>query len=152
MQVCYKKYVVIVAVAALAFAAGRLSVGRGVVAPRVTVLTRIDTVLVRHPEVLVIKQLAERRERLALADTADSADVVVPMEQSVYRRPEFTAYVSGHKARLDSIEVFSRTVESVVVKKVKPRFSVGIQAGYGFTPHGFQPFIGVGVSFNIASF
>ena len=31
------------------------------------------------------------------------------------------------------------------------RWGVGAQAGYGITPAGFQPYLGVGVSFNLFS-
>ena len=36
--------------------------------------------------------------------------------------------------------------------KTKDRFSVGLQAGYGFTTDGFSPYVGLGVQINLFSF
>lgn len=83
----------------------------------------------------------ERAER-------DSADVVVPLVQKRYVGDLYTAYVSGYEARLDSIH-FARERTTVirtqtVVKRKHWGYSVGIQAGYGITAHGFSPYAGVG--------
>ena len=82
-------------------------------------------------------------------DDGDSVEVLVPQEQRVYAGEDYRAYVSGYMPRLDSVQIVRR--ESVVTRTVatKSRFSVGIQAGYGLTPRGFQPYIGVGVSIRI---
>lgn len=85
----------------------------------------------------------------------DSVDVLVPITQKVYEDSTYRAYVSGYNATLDSIYVFRRTeyiTNNVVVKTKPKRFSVGVQAGYGITPRGFQPYIGIGVSVNLFSF
>lgn len=82
----------------------------------------------------------------------DSVDVLVPITQKVYEDSTYRAYVSGFNASLDSIFVHRRTeyITSTKVVKSKPkRFSIGVQAGYGITPKGFQPYIGVGVSVNL---
>lgn len=85
----------------------------------------------------------------------DSVDVLVPITQKVYEDSTYRAYVSGFNANLDSIFVFRRTeyiTNTRVVKSKPKRFSVGVQAGYGMTPKGFQPYIGLGVSVNLFSF
>ena len=80
----------------------------------------------------------------------DSFNVVFPISQKVYTDSLYTAYVSGFEANLDSIFVRSRTMEITrTISKKPPRFGIGIQAGYGITPKGFQPYIGFGAQFNL---
>lgn len=141
-----------VLLAALAFAAGWYA-HPGVRRERtVEVLRRVDTVLVAQPEVMVIRQLAPVAEALPTVSTHDTVLVEVPRTQVVYEQPDFRAYVSGFRPALDSIEVYRHSTTVELPGRKAPRFSVGLQAGYGYTPRGFQPFIGVGVSVNIASF
>lgn len=135
-------------VAVAAFALGRLCNPEKVTPGDVKVFTRIDTVKVVQPEIVVLRPLRQAIERLPLAaDTADTVEVKVPVAQTVYETPDFKAYVSGYRPALDSIFVYGRRTE--IVRPQLPRakrFSVGIQAGYGFTPHGFQPYVGIGLS------
>ena len=138
--------------AAVGFATGYVIHGPGEMreGPDVKVLTRMDTVRVTVPEVMVIQKLAPEKQVLARADDdGDSVEVLVPQEQRVYAGEDYRTYVSGYMPRLDSVQIVRR--ESVVTRTVatKSRFSVGIQAGYGLTPRGFQPYIGVGVSIRI---
>lgn len=83
-------------------------------------------------------------------DTAQT--VVLPITQQVYRDTTYTAWVSGYRPQLDSIEVYPRTL---IVRQTAPsaarprRWSFGIQAGYGYTPKGMQPYIGIGININL---
>ena len=91
----------------------------------------------------------------------DSADVLIddtakmvmlPITQQVYRDTAYTAWVSGFQPQLDSIEVYPRTliVRQTSLPAAKPRrWSMGVQAGYGLTPKGLQPYVGVGVSIRL---
>lgn len=90
--------------------------------------------------------------------TPDSADVVVPITQTVYEDSTYTAYVSGYRASLDSL-IFRMPREVTTITNThyqKPkRWSVGIQVGYGMTLKGtpqFAPYVGIGVSYNLFSF
>ncbi|MDE6564529.1 MAG: hypothetical protein K2L92_06855 [Muribaculaceae bacterium] len=84
---------------------------------------------------------------LPAAEGADSVRAVVPLEQTEYSGDGYRAYVSGYRPRLDSlVTVRSFTAQSTARA---PRFSIGLQAGYGITPRGFQPYLGVGVSYKI---
>ena len=83
----------------------------------------------------------------------DSVSISIPITQSRYETEDYRAYVSGYNARLDSIFVTSRqTVVRIRDPAKKKRFSIGIQAGYGMTPKGFQPYLGLGVSVNLFNF
>ena len=90
--------------------------------------------------------------------TPDSAEVIVPITQTVYEDSTYTAYVSGYRASLDSL-IFRMPREVTTITNThyqKPkRWSVGIQGGYGMTLKGtpqFAPYVGIGVSYNLFSF
>ena len=119
-------------------------------APEVKVLTRVDTLRVTVPEIVVVRAKENVVERLALkSDSTDSMDVCIPMQQTVYRGDAYRAVVSGHMAVLDSIEIFQPVTTLERTHKVKQRVSVGLQGGYGMTPKGFQPYVGIGVTIRI---
>jgi hypothetical protein len=97
-----------------------------------------------------VKNDREQMPKLYASASNDSATVVLPITQKMYSDTDYRAWVSGYEPRLDSIKVFPRTV-TVMETKYKPpsRISVGVQAGYGITPKGLQPYIGVGVNVRI---
>lgn len=83
----------------------------------------------------------------------DSAQLVIPITQKIYEDSTYRAYVSGYHPSLDSIEILRYTEKVYIhVPAKRQRFSFGLQGGYGYTPKGFQPYIGVGVSVNLCSF
>ncbi len=82
--------------------------------------------------------------------SSDSATVVLPITQKMYSDTDYRAWVSGYEPQLDSIKVFPRTVTvRETIYKPPSRFSIGLQGGYGITPKGLQPYIGVGVNVSI---
>lgn len=122
---------------------------------RVTVLRYTDTVRVVVPELVAVRVRGEERAVLPCADSGDSDSVIVkvPVAQSVYAGESYKAYVSGFRAVLDSIEVYSTRTESVVALPERHRrFAVGVQAGVGITPRGVEPFIGVGITLKLWEF
>lgn len=81
--------------------------------------------------------------------TPDSAEVIIPIIQKMYKDSLYQAWVSGYDAKLDSIEVYSRTMEIKIPAPVPTkhkRWGLGLQAGYGY-PNGF--YVGIGVSWNM---
>jgi hypothetical protein len=84
---------------------------------------------------------------------SDSVSVIVPINQSVYQDSTYTAWISGYHAQLDSIYVMSQR-DVITIKEYRPpnRWHVGVAAGYGYTPRGFQPWIGIGLTYSILSF
>lgn len=83
----------------------------------------------------------------------DSAIVELPVMQRHYADSTYEAWVSGPvDPRLDSLRVFAPT--TVITKREwKPPklWHLGVTAGYGYTPHGFQPYIGIGISYSLIS-
>lgn len=130
------------------FLAGMTACGRTETLPgEVRVLTRVDTVRITSPPRVAVRYVKADTVYLPSAEWADSVRAVVPVEQAEYAGDGYRAYVSGYRPRLDSlVTVRTHTVECAP----RPhRFSIGLQAGYGITPRGFQPYIGVGVSYKI---
>lgn len=83
----------------------------------------------------------------------DSVAVEIPITQKHYGDSTYEAWVSGYMPKLDSIRVYART-EKIRVREYKPpnRWHVGVTAGYGYTPHGFEPFIGISLTYSIFDF
>lgn len=86
-------------------------------------------------------------------EQADSADVIIPITQTVYEDSTYRAVISGYNVSLDEMLVFPKREVLTIRPHAKPkRWSVGVQAGYGITPAGFQPYLGVGITCNLFSF
>lgn len=86
----------------------------------------------------------------------DSVSVKIPITQKRYEDSTYTAWVSGYYPVLDSIFVYPRheviTITNTIRQKPK-RWGVGLNVGYGITPkHGMQPYIGIGIQYNLFSF
>lgn len=81
--------------------------------------------------------------------------IFLPREALVYKDSTYRAVVSGVQPRLDSIEIYRPTVTNTVTKYVevqrKTRWGVGLQAGAGFNGKKVQPYLGVGLQYNILS-
>jgi hypothetical protein len=91
---------------------------------------------------------------IMLRDTVIKADTVlveVPIVEREYKSEEYYAIIGGYDPYLKSIEVYPTTKYITTTETLKERkrwgVSLGVQGGYGFTPKGWQPYAGVGVSF-----
>ncbi len=92
-------------------------------------------------------------DSLSVTVKEDSAEVVIPITQTAYETEKYRAYVSGYRAKLDSIFI-NQPITTIRIREPtkSKRFSVGLQVGYGMTPKGFMPYAGIGVSVNLWSF
>lgn len=83
----------------------------------------------------------------------DTVQVLVPIRKYVADDEQYHVEVSGYRVNFDLIQVYPRTEYQVQTVKAKPKWGLGIQAGYGMTVAGTQvnlsPFIGVGVQYNL---
>ena len=130
----------------------------GTVTVKVDTLYLHDTLRVDTPVIVerrvVDTMTVEVTDYLVVHDTAF---VNLPREEVEYRDSSYRAIISGFNPRLEEIELYPQkqiiTIQTETVKTVtsKARWGVGAQAGYGITPAGFQPYLGVGVSFNLLS-
>lgn len=85
---------------------------------------------------------------------SDTVWATVPRTQKRYEDSTYTAWVSGYEARLDSIEVYRKTV--IVTKREEgrvknKRISLGLTGGFGYGLTSRKPdlFIGVGCAWRI---
>lgn len=90
---------------------------------------------------------------IQLKDTMHIGDTVVGREQAYYEDSLYRAWVSGYRPRLDSLQIFPRTVFQTVTNDIyhtiipkKKRWGLGLQAGYSY-PGGW--YVGAGVSYNL---
>ena len=120
---------------------------------RDTIVVR-DTIREYYPQEVV--RTIVRTERIEVPimryDTIrEAVEVEIPIEAKEYKSEEYYAIVEGYNPRLKSIEVYPKTMYVNTTETIKDRkrwgVSVGVQGGYGFTPKGWQPYAGVGVSF-----
>lgn len=102
-----------------------------------------DSVVLRYDRVVlpVVRDSVMVRDSIVI----DSVEVHLPITQKCYCDSTYTAWVSGYKPKLDSIHIYRPTITITTTKR--PKFTYGIQAGYGITPKGFQPYLGVGIGY-----
>lgn len=81
----------------------------------------------------------------------DSVDVMVPIERRTFTGENYEAIVEGWNPRLVDITISrpAMVVTQTTTKTTTKRWSVtiGPQGGYGITPAGWQPYIGIGFTF-----
>ena len=74
-------------------------------------------------------------------------------QEVTYKDSTYTAVVGGIEPYLKSIEIYPKTIyvnnNTTTTIKVRSRFGLGVQAGYGYGKNGLQPYIGVGVQYNL---
>lgn len=90
------------------------------------------------------------------ATLPDSIDVEIPITQAEYASNDYKLWISGYEPRLDSIHLYQQkeivTIEKMVSKYKNKHWHIGPTIGYGYTPKGFEPFIGVSLTYSIISF
>lgn len=120
-----------------------------------------DTVYVDRPIVYKVKELGSDTKQIWSPQIEDSVQVELPVIQKEYRDSTYRAWVSGYQdVNLDSIEVYQKNIFTEInntkyVTKYKNRpFSLGIQVGaqYNFITKRPEPYVGLGVSYNIINF
>lgn len=94
------------------------------------------------------------RDTIRLSDGGTIRDTILvklPIEEKKYQGKDYSAIIGGYSPYLKSIEVYPEIRYINTTETIKERkrwgFGVGVQGGYGYTPKGFQPYIGVGFSF-----
>lgn len=134
--------------------------------------TKIDTLYCPSPE--QIAQYESETERVAIEvkrlkkqlaqalntspDTTFIHDtttevIYMPREYKVYGDSTYRAVVSGVQPRLDSIEVYSKTITETITKTIqvpdKKRWGFGVNVSAGYDGKKVRPFVGVGVQYNV---
>lgn len=113
-----------------------------------------DTIIQYYPQ--EVERVVVRTERVEVPivhrDTIrEVVEIELPIEERTYLDEEYKAVVGGCNPYLKSIEVYPTTKYINTTETIKERkrwgVSLGVQAGYGMTPVGTQPYAGVGVTF-----
>lgn len=145
----------IAAISALAgFIAGRRS------ARPPAILVQRDTLIVRDTLRLTEFRDIEKKKTetlfVVVRDTVRLQDTLylqLPRTTKQYTDSLFTAQVSGYEPSLDWLELYPQTrYITTTIRPKPPRWSLGLQAGYGISKQGLTPYIGVGLSYNLWSF
>lgn len=74
-------------------------------------------------------------------------------QEVIYKDSTYMAVVGGIEPYLKSIEIYPKTIyvnnNTTTTIKVRSRFGLGVQAGYGLGRNGLQPYVGIGVQYNL---
>lgn len=79
--------------------------------------------------------------------TTDSVLVEVPIVEKTYEGENYKATVRGFNPELVDMWVKERETKITVPYQKHWSFTVGPQVGIGFTPKGYQPYAGAGITF-----
>lgn len=157
--------VAIVAALALSFVAGQRHAQKRLILPqkeKVDTLFIFDTIVSEKPDFVEKKVIEKVPVPVPVSDTVmvyDTIYVYMDREQVHWQDSISDVYASGYDVQVDSvrhnIQTQVITKERDVIVKVKPKWSVGVQAGYGAFANNGQiaasPYIGVGVTYNLFS-
>lgn len=115
--------------------------------PMPTSSSQIRTELALLPRVMLPVDTS-----LPIVDTikvVDSVLVEVPISRTEYSSDNYHIIAEGYRTKLLQVDVFPETkiITEQVTKRKSWGMSLGVQAGYGITPVGSQPYVGVGISF-----
>lgn len=147
----------------LSFVAGqRYALNRLVLSqdPKVDTLFIRDTIMSNDPVYITKTKIDSIPYPVPVRDTLWKTDTVwLQKEQVMWQDSLSRVYANGVCVEIDSVLHFVSTKiitkERDVIVKVKPKWSIGVHAGYGAYAKNGQisaaPYVGVGVSYNILS-
>lgn len=112
-----------------------------------------DSVILRYKTISIPISANISHDTLKCDTIHDSIYFELPITQNHYSDSTYEAWISGYEPCLDSIKIYNKTEYITTTFKSKPKkWSVGLQGGIGVTTKGLQPYIGVGISYNLISF
>ena len=114
---------------------------------------RIDTVR----DTLLVPKYIQVERFDTIRDTVDGKPVYLPVPISRYLFTDDSTYqveMEGYNVKARNIEVYPRTITQTVIERVEvhsktKRWGIGVSAGGAITPQGLQPYIGIGVQYNL---
>lgn len=121
-------------------------------------VSRTDTLTIVTTD--TVKIIKPQPYEVVVRDTVylkNPQEDVLVQEVKTYKDSSYTATISGINAYLEHIEVYPKTVTKYItttefVREKPKKWGIGIQAGYGIGRNGLQPYVGVGVSYNLIRF
>lgn len=101
-----------------------------------------------RPDTVFVPQIDTLMSKPDTVIVRDSVVVEIPIVQRTYEGENYRAVVQGYRPELVSIDI--RLPEVAAPKRKWWSVTVGPQLGYGFTPAGWQPYAGVGVTIGLS--
>lgn len=122
------------------------TVAKPIPPPSVVSPERVDTVFYTVHDTTVVDLI----RYVVRVDTLEKK-VYIPIERKEYRTQDYYAVIEGYKPELISIETYNKTtnIDRVTTVKLKPRWGVGLQVGYGTDFKRLTPYVGVGIQYNL---
>lgn len=119
-------------------------------------VVKIDTLLIEKP--VAVYKYIKKPELVEIPDTLTIHDTIekvyqFPREYMVYKDSSYRAVVSGVLPRLDSIEIYQKNITQTITQTIKvtdkKRWGLGVNVGAGWNGKKVQPFVGIGVQYNL---
>ena len=129
--------------------------------PEKVVVTRVDTLIVRDtiiaykPTPVNVSVVDTLYLPLPVPGQHDTGWAALPWEEKEYQDSTYRAVVEGFRPGLKEIEVYrQKQVVTVtnIVQLPPPRWSIGVQAGYGASKDGLTPYVGIGIQYRLLDF
>ncbi len=117
-----------------------------------------DTVTVVKTDTIRITKVKEIEKKVvdtilvAVKDTIilnDTTFIQLPREQKIYTGENYKAWVSGYRPKLDSLNIYQKTIIKEITNTVEKKWGLGVMGGYGVTKEGLSPYIGIGLYYKI---
>lgn len=121
------------------------------------VIEKTDTLIVERVDTIeIIKPMPYK---VTVKDTVyvnsfqnDTDWKVLAQEVKEYKDSTYYAKISGINAFLEHIEVYPKnTIKYIttteIIREQPKKWAIGLQGGYGITPKGLQPYIGIGITY-----
>ena len=127
---------------------------------------KVDTLIVHHWDTAKIEIPTEKIRYVVRTDTIKvviidtngnlkPAEALLPIERAIYQdstqNAKYTAYLSGFRPVLDSIQINCLQTETIIekIERENRRIGLGVQLGVGVTDKGFSPYLGLGVQYRL---
>ena len=112
-----------------------------------------DTVKVPEPIPYLIENTDTVYVTQMYIGNGEPLEVPLIKQTVTYSDSTYKAVISGYNPKLEYIETYNTTHYITEFVREKPKkWGIGIQAGYGVGRNGLQPYVGVGVSYNLIRF
>lgn len=111
----------------------------------------VESLILRYETVKLPVLDSTYLDRVDVGINTDSVFVEVPITQKEYHDSTYSAWVSGYKVSLDSINIYQKSIiETYRIRDPPKRWGLGIQVGAGYcNDNKIKPYIGLGISYNI---
>ena len=113
-------------------------------------IVRVDTIVRLQPQPYKV----EVRDTILLTDTIFIGGQMLFQEVKEYKDSTYYARISGINAYLEEIRVYPKTTtkyifNTEIVREKPKKWGIGPQVGLGVVGNTVQPYIGIGIQYNL---